>query len=214
MQYALEKISTVAACDALLASAQKKKQDLERKMRNLGESIGTFRSRLDQIGQDSILVQALLIAYSAAYNALPEGTRDKASMNVKVKRLELRQARLERKAFTCNAHNLLAKEVKYNMLASQMAVLSTYISALENRKTILLHADLRVEGQTATSSLKAASSLPQPALYPISPTEKRVHKRQAHFRSSGMENSFLKSRKFLRLHKKLNVKNVQDRLKI
>jgi hypothetical protein len=207
MQYSLEKISTVVACDALLASAQKKKLTLERKTRNLGESIDTFRERLDQIGQDTVLVQALRIAYTAAYNALPEGSKDKANMNVKVKRLELRQARLEKKTFTCNERALLAKEVKYNRLVSQIAALSIFVNALENRRTALLNAELNVD--------QAAPALPQPVVTHISPqTGKIAYKGRTSFSYRRTRSSFWKSRKFLRLQEKFLVQNIQDQLKI
>src|SRR5690242_13878223 len=150
MKYSLEKISTVSACDALLVSAQKKKQNLERKRRNLGESIDTFRERLDQMGKDTVLVQALLIAYTGAYEAMPEGTKDKASMNVKVKRLELRQAKLDKKAFTCNVRSLLAKQVKYNKLDNQVAVIDNYITAVRNMKLTLSHATPNINDGAAS----------------------------------------------------------------
>ena len=45
MNYSLEMITTVAACDALLAQAAEDKENLERRRRNLDESIGNFGER-------------------------------------------------------------------------------------------------------------------------------------------------------------------------
>ena len=136
MNYVLERISTVSACDVLLAGAQKKKQIIERRRRNLGESLDTFRKRLDQLGQESTEVQSTLAAFTAAYHALPEG-RDKVDMNVKVKRLELQQAVLEKRARTYNVGALLDKELQYNSLDSQVSALEDYIVAIAQRRAAL-----------------------------------------------------------------------------
>jgi prefoldin subunit 5 len=152
MRYSFEKISTAASCETLLASAQKKKQSLERKRRNLGESIDTFRGRMNQISKESALVQSSLEAFTAAYEALPDG-KDRASMKVKIKRLELRQAQLEKKTYTCNVAILLVKEMKYNRLDSQVSAIDEYIAAVERTKTILGNAPVRVnEGATVLRS--------------------------------------------------------------
>jgi len=148
MQYKLEKIDTVEACDVLLISAQKKKQNLERRRRNLGESIDTFRERMDRMVSVLSEVNLSLDVFSTAYEALPEG-KDKASMNVKVKRLELRQAQLEKKALTYNVAALLVKEMKYNALDSQVSVLEHYIAAVQYRRMVLTKTALRIS-QAAT----------------------------------------------------------------
>jgi len=156
MQYSLEKISTVAQCDALLASAQKKKQTMERRTRNLGESIDRFRNRLDQIAQEMVLVQAMLLIFMKGYNALPERSKYKLSMNVKIKRLELRQARLALKAFACNERALLVKQVKYNRLRAQLAAMNGYIVAVQNRKAELIQVDVRGIQPASLSLLPSA----------------------------------------------------------
>jgi len=97
MKYVLERISTVQACDALLAEAKKKKLYLERRVRNLGESLVTFRKRLDQLHQESVEIQSSLEAFTGVYGSLLEG-RDKVNMKIRIKRLELQQAMLEKKS--------------------------------------------------------------------------------------------------------------------
>jgi hypothetical protein len=144
MNYSIEKINTLAGCDLLVASAQKKKLMLERKRRNLGESIEAFSKRLDQLIRDLAEVQIVLTAYTNAYHALPEGCKYKASMNVEVKRLELRKARLEKRAFTCNVQALLSKQLRYNKLDAQVSAIESYITLVENKKTVLGQAILRV----------------------------------------------------------------------
>ena len=136
MNYTLDKISTVPACDALLAGAHRKKQTLERRRRNLGESLDKFRQRLDQLHQESAQVQSTLAAFTAAYQALPEG-RDKVDMNVKIKRLELRLAVLEKKAHTYNVGLLLVKEMQFNKLDSQVLALEGYIMEVRLRRMAL-----------------------------------------------------------------------------
>ena len=143
MEYVLEKISTVQACDALLAGAKKKKLYLGRRLRNLGESLVTFRKRLDQVHQESAQVQSLLETFTGAYGSLSEG-KDKVNMKIRIKRLELQQAMLEKKATTYNAGALLAKELQYNRLASQVVALDDYLTTVEQRRAKLEASTLRI----------------------------------------------------------------------
>jgi len=141
----------VQACDILLTRAQRKKQSLVRRRRNLGESIDKFRKRMGQIGHESVVVQLSLEAFTTAYEMLPEG-KDNADMKVKIKRLELRQALLEKKAYTCNVASLLVKELKYNQLDSQVSAMEDYIAAVEHLKTIL--AGVARHGRQAAAALR------------------------------------------------------------
>jgi hypothetical protein len=136
MQYSLNKIGTVAACDTLLATAQKRKQAVARKRRNLGEAIDQFNNRLDKLTRELATVQLMLGAFTTLYSALPEG-KDKINLNVEIKRLELRQARLQMKALTCNVRALLSKQMRYNMLDNQVSAIEAYITALQNKRTVL-----------------------------------------------------------------------------
>ena len=154
MQYSFKKISTVQGCDILLTNAQKKKQSLERRRRKLGESIDTFRKRMDNMNKESADVRISIDAFTTAYHALPEG-KHKAGMLVRIKRLEVRQVRLELKAFTYNVASLLVKEMKYNRLDSQVAALEEYIAAVRYLRMTLGKMALRVN--------RGAVSTPKPA---------------------------------------------------
>jgi hypothetical protein len=143
MKYVLERISTVQACDALLTGAKKKKLYLERRVRNLGESLVTFRKRLDQLHAESAEVQSSLETFTGAYESLREG-KDKVNMNIRIKRLELQQAMLEKKAITYNVGALLVKEMQYNRLASQVSALEDYVAAVEQQRVALEVPALRV----------------------------------------------------------------------
>jgi len=143
MKYALEKIGTVQACDALLAGAKKKKQNLERRLRNLGESLVTFRKRLGQVHQESAQLLSSLEVFTGAYESLSEG-KDKVNLKIKIKRLELQQAMVEKKATTYNAGTLLAREMQYNSLDSQVVALEDYVVAVERHKVTLEASKLRI----------------------------------------------------------------------
>jgi hypothetical protein len=138
MQYSLDKISTVQACDDLLMRAQEKKQTLERRRRNQGESVAAVRKRMDRIEKELANVYASLDALTIAYQAMPEG-KDRMIIHIRIKRLELRQAVLEMQASTCNVANLLVRELKYNRLDSQVLAMEDYIAAVERLKTALLN---------------------------------------------------------------------------
>ena len=143
MKYVLERISTVQACDALLTGAKKKKQYLERRVRNLGETLDRFRKRLDQVHAESVQLLSSLEAFTSAYGSLSEG-KDKVNMKIRIKRLELQQAMLEKKAITYNVGALLVKEMQYNRLESQVSVLEDYITAVEQRRAALEASTLHI----------------------------------------------------------------------
>lgn len=151
MKYSFEKISTVEGYDTLLASAEKQKQRLERKRRNLGESISAFSKRIDEIAAKLAPLEILLKAFTTAYHDLPAG-KDKLRLNVEITRLELRKALLAKRALTCNVPALLSKQAAYNRLGNQVAVLNTFIAALQTRKMALGTAQVT---QPATAFLHA-----------------------------------------------------------
>jgi chromosome segregation ATPase len=161
MNYVLEKISTVQACDALLAGAKKKKQNIERRVRNLGESLATFRKRIDQVHQESAQLLSTLEAFTDAYGSLPEG-KDKVNVKIRIKRLELQQAMLEKKATIYNVGALLVKEMQYNRLHSQVGVLEDYITAVEQQREALKAPALRVVQSTVLQRQTVVSAVSTP----------------------------------------------------
>jgi len=161
MQYSLDKINTAEACDALLAQAQRKRRTLDRKRCNLGESIGNFRKRLNRIEKELTDVRSSIAALTPAYHAMPEG-KEKATIKVMIKRLELRQARLEKQAQTCNVALLLVKELKYNVLDSRVSAMDDYIDAIERTQTALSQPVMYV---SQTGDLLRAPWAPQSQQY-------------------------------------------------
>jgi hypothetical protein len=162
MNYSLEKISTVAGCDTLLALAQKKKQGLERQRCNLGESIGNFGERVDQLGSELASVQSLLKAFTTLYNTLPDGSMDKLSINVEVKRLEVREAQLYKMALTYNVRSLHTKQVNYNRLDGQVSAIDNYITAVQDKRMALGIATLHINYTEHELLKNASSDLTQP----------------------------------------------------
>jgi len=136
MNYSLEKLTTVAACDNLLELANEDKKSLERRRRNLEEGIDNFDERTTDIGTEHISVQALLTSYSALYGTLPEG-KDKLEINLEIKRLEARKAQLDKMVVGYSVYALLNKQVDYNMLDVQVTTVNAYIAAIQTRRTTL-----------------------------------------------------------------------------
>jgi hypothetical protein len=91
MNYSLEMLTTVAECDALLHLAGEDKETLERRRRNLDESIGNFGERTHDYSTEMQSVVTLLETYTLAYDALPEG-KNKMTIYLEMKRLEARKA--------------------------------------------------------------------------------------------------------------------------
>ena len=139
MNYSLEKISTAQACDALLELANEDKENLERRRRNMGESIDNFDENTQDIATELQAVQALLQSFTTLYGTLPEG-KDKVDTNLEIKRLETRKAALDKRVIGYNVLSLLGKQVDYNLIDVQVGILDAYITAVQNRKTALGHA--------------------------------------------------------------------------
>jgi hypothetical protein len=136
MIYSLEKITTVDMCDTLLEVAGKDRESLERRRRNLAETIDNFDERTVNIATEQISVQARLETYTALYAALPEG-KDKINANLEVKRMETRKAQLDKMVIGYNVFVLLDKQVDYNLLESQVSIADAYIAAVQAKKTAL-----------------------------------------------------------------------------
>jgi predicted nuclease with TOPRIM domain len=184
MKYELEQISTVQACDALLAGAKKKKQNLERRVRNLGESLHMFRERIAQVHSESAQVQSMLETFTDAYGSLAEGP-DKVNMKIRIKRLELQQAMLEKKAATYHVGALLIKEMQYNRLASQVSVLEDYITAVAQRGAAVEVPTLRIVQPAVLlrQSVARPELIPPALLRPEISTEERASFFRSHFRT-------------------------------
>jgi hypothetical protein len=143
MDYSLEMIITVAECDALLALATEDKETLERRRRNLDESIGNFGERTQEYSTELQSVITLLETYSAAYDVLPEG-KNKMTIYLEMKRLETRKAQLDKSVTSYNTSSLIGKQVDFNLLDNQVPVIDAYITALQARRTALGGGALRV----------------------------------------------------------------------
>ena len=143
MNYSLEMITTIAECDALLLVAGEDKESLERRRRNLDETIGNFGDRTHNYGTELQATQTLLTTYNAAYDALPEG-KNKATIYLEMKRLEARKAQLEKSVTSYNASSLINKQADFNLLDSQVPVVTAFIAAIQTRRAALANGTLRV----------------------------------------------------------------------
>ena len=136
MNYSLEKLTTVAECDALLELAVKDKESTERRRRNLSESIGTFGERTGDYSSELESVETLLETYAAAHDALPEG-KNKMTIFLQIKRLEARKAQLDKIVTGYNASSLIGKQTDFNLLDSQVPALDALITAIQARRVAL-----------------------------------------------------------------------------
>jgi len=136
MNYSLDKVTTVEACDALLEVAQEDKESLERRRRNLDEAIDNFDERTTDIGTEHTAVIALLASYTTLYGSLPEG-KDKVEINLEIKRLEARKAQLDKMVIGYSVYALLGKQVDFNLLDAQVNITDAYIAAVQAKRTAL-----------------------------------------------------------------------------
>lgn len=132
----MEMITTVAECEALLQLAGEDRENLERRRRNLDESIGNFGERTAEYSTELQAVNTLLETYAVAYDALPEG-KNKMTIYLEMKRLETRKAQLDKSVTSYNTSSLIGKQVDFNLLDNQVPVINAYITALQARRTAL-----------------------------------------------------------------------------
>jgi len=126
---------------------KKKKLYLERRVRNLGESLVSFVSVSTSSTRSPWRIQSSLEAFTGVYGSCWKAGI-KVNMKIRIKRLELQQAMLEKKAITNNVGALLVKEMQYNRLHSQVSALEDYVTAVEQQRVVLEASTLRVVQST------------------------------------------------------------------
>jgi hypothetical protein len=134
MNYSINRLSTIADCDAVLALAQKDKADLEFKNLSLQRNYQSYQSRSVQLTADIQVTQAEINALTTVIAGLPDG--DTKDDNIaKQKRLEYRLFTLQEQSENYGVIALLEKELEINFVEKQLAETLTFIQLVETKKT-------------------------------------------------------------------------------
>lgn len=134
--YSLNKITTVADCDVLLAWAEKEKSDLTFKQLSVERTTTNYSNISVEI--DAILqgVIAEISAVETVIAVLPEGPTKDDEEKRKV-RLEYRRFLLENRKESYGSVALLEKELDLERIIKELDEVDVFISNITDRKTTL-----------------------------------------------------------------------------
>ncbi|MEW5676310.1 hypothetical protein ABGT15_08360 [Flavobacterium enshiense] len=134
--YSLNKISTIADCDVLLAWAEKEKSDLTFKQLSV-ERVTTNYSNIS-VEIDAILqgVVAEIAAVETVIAVLPEGPTKEDEIKRKT-RLEYKRFLLENRKESYGSVALLEKELDLERINKELEEVDFFISNITTHKTTL-----------------------------------------------------------------------------
>ncbi|GEM_PF-2651812 len=126
-------LSTVVECDSALNNLNEEKTQVERRLRNLGESLESRSATTVEVTEGIASVQAVIAGYEAALQVMTD-EKAKRDLELKVEREETKLKALQNRQASYNAVSVLQNQVDYSQLEVQIPVLEEAIAAVEARK--------------------------------------------------------------------------------
>lgn len=136
MEINANQLITVEECDSALEILNGEKTQLERRLRNLGETLESRFAASVQIARGISNVEAVIDGYQAALDVIID-EKVKRELELKVEREETRLKSLLNRQASHNGISVLEYEVDYNQLEAQLPVLDHAIGKVETRKASL-----------------------------------------------------------------------------
>ena len=136
MNYAVQNLTQVADCDALLAWAEREKADLS--FKKLSEERLTSRYAETALELDAVLqgVVAELAATETIITVLPEGPTKDEALNKKT-RLEYKKFLLETRRESYGTVALLEKQMDLGRVEQELAEVDAFMLAVADKKAAL-----------------------------------------------------------------------------
>lgn len=136
MSYSVNKITTIADCDLLLAWAAKEKADLN--FKKLSEERLTNNYSIASIEIDAELQSVIteIAATETIIAALPAGNSREDAVKKKV-RLEYKKFLLENRKESYGVVALLEKELDLTKVTLELTEIDTFTDAITDRKAVL-----------------------------------------------------------------------------
>ncbi len=129
-------LSTVVECDSALNNLNEEKRQVERRLRNLGESLESRSATTVEVTEGIASVQAVIAGYEAALQVMTD-EKAKRDLELKVEREETKLKALQNRQANYNAVSVLQSEVDYNQLEAQIPALDDAITKVTTHKTSL-----------------------------------------------------------------------------
>ncbi|WP_109829321.1 hypothetical protein [Reichenbachiella versicolor] len=132
----LNLLQTVEECDNALDIITAEKTQIERRLRNLGESLESRSARTIEVTEGISDVKAIIAGYTAAMEVITEG-KAKRELALKVQREEAKLQALENRQANYSSVSLIEDLVDQEQLAVQIPVLADTIVLIEQHKAEL-----------------------------------------------------------------------------
>ncbi len=136
MSYSIDKITTVADCDLLLAWAAKEKADLNFKKLSEERMTNNYSTTSVEIDAELQSVMAEIAATETIITTLPEGNSKEDAVKKKV-RLEYKKFLLENRKESYGVVALLEKELDLAKVTLELAEIDAFTAAITTRKAAL-----------------------------------------------------------------------------
>lgn len=136
MSYSIDKITTVADCDLLLAWAAKEKADLDFKKLSEERLTNNYSTTSVEIDAELQSVLAEITATETIIITLPEGNSKEDAVKKKV-RLEYKKFLLENRKESYGVVALLEKELDLAKVTLELAEIDAFTAAITTRKAAL-----------------------------------------------------------------------------
>lgn len=136
MNYSVQKLTTPADCNSLLALTNKEKSDLEFRKLSQQRNRDNYLERSTQITSDIAVVKGELAALNTVLLTLPEGEVRDDNVSRKTK-LEYRLFTLEEQHENYGVLALLEKEMEISLIEKQLEEIAVFKAAVEARLTSL-----------------------------------------------------------------------------
>lgn len=137
MELNLGLFTTKKECDAAIKITQIEKTTLERRLRNLGESLDDKTVRTTTVKEGIISIKAIIGGFQAALAVIGEG-KQKRDLELKIEREETKLKALENRDANYSTINVLEDQIDHQQFEAQIVVLTTALTNIETHKTTLV----------------------------------------------------------------------------
>jgi len=139
MAYSVEKLSSVADCDALTQLLVKEKDDLDFRVIVLNRQIRSYTANAQELTADLIAVDAEIASLNTQLGVMPPGER-REKLITDLDRTRLRKRTLSARQQDFGSVALVKREVELAMNTAQLAVVNAAIADVAARKVALAEA--------------------------------------------------------------------------
>ncbi len=129
-------LETAQECDTAIEILNAEKTQLERRVRNLGETLVDRQGRTVEVSEGIKASEAIITGFQAALTSIPEG-KAKRDLELKIEREETKLKSLQNRQANYNAVSVIEDQVDEEQINVQIPVLDAAIAGVEAHKATL-----------------------------------------------------------------------------